>query len=304
METIGRILGVFLIATAGASAAIWLPAAAQIAVEQTGASVELRPEGPAVADQLDRLGREAEAHARFQDAEDHYRRALEIREAALGPYHLATAQSCLNLGALFVMQRDGARAELYLGRVLSIVEHPAPADDPDWPLARLAMQLRGDPGRRAWIASLSIAALNELASLHREAGRLAQARPLMDRAISMAEGPTVTATTRISVLANAGLLAHDLGNYEEAESRYRRALDALADEGPSGDPLRAGIWNNLASLQLARNRYADARDSLERARAFLGTAAAEPELAALLASNAAQLERHIGPTSPGALLEP
>jgi tetratricopeptide (TPR) repeat protein len=295
---------VFFMVAAGASAAIWLPAAIQIAVEQTGASLEPRPESPAAAEQLDRLGREAEAHARFQDAEDRYRRALEIREATLGPYHLATAQSCLNLGALFVMQRDGARAELYLRRVLSIVERPAPAGSLYWPLARFAMQLLGNPGRQAWVNNLSIAALIELASLHREAGRLGQARPLMDRAISLVEGRGVTATARITVLASAALLAEDLGDYEEAESLYHGALDALADEGPSGDPLRAGIWNNLASVQLARKRYADARESLLRARGFLGTATAQPELAALVASNAAQMERHIGPRSPADLHEP
>jgi tetratricopeptide (TPR) repeat protein len=263
--------------------------------------VALGTETPAAAYLIDRLGLAAEQAGRFAEAETYYRRALEIREVALGPRDLATAQSCLHLASLFRRRGDHAREELYLVRVLSIAEQAAGQQPASGLLGSLVSRLLGDPVRRSWIDVLTIAALDGLGSLHREAGRLAQARPLVQRAVELVSEPDAPPSARATVFANAGLLAHDLGQYPEAEQWHRRALGALSAEGERADPIRAGIWNDIASVQLALHRHTEARRSLRKAQELLGAEASGLfVLRATVVSNAAKLEALFHPTNPQA----
>jgi tetratricopeptide (TPR) repeat protein len=58
----------------------------------------------------------------YAQAEVFYRRALELREQALGAGHLDTAQSANNLGVMLALQGRHAEAEALFRRVLAAME--------------------------------------------------------------------------------------------------------------------------------------------------------------------------------------
>ena len=99
-----------------------------------------------------------------RDAEPLHRRALSIREAALGPDHPDVATSLTNLAALYQVQGRYADAEPLHRRALVIDEaalgpdHPSVATD-----------------------------LNNLAELYRVQSRNAEAEPLYQRALAIRE---------------------------------------------------------------------------------------------------------------------
>ena len=75
--------------------------------------------------------------ARYAEAEPLYRRALAIREAALGPDHPGTATSLYNLAVLLLAKARYAEAEPLYRRALAIDEK---AYGPDHP--KVAMDMR------------------------------------------------------------------------------------------------------------------------------------------------------------------
>ncbi len=69
--------------------------------------------------------------ARYDDAGDMYRRALGIREAALGADHPKTAGTLNNLAVVLVNKGDYDGAEALYRRALGIRERAQGADHPD-----------------------------------------------------------------------------------------------------------------------------------------------------------------------------
>jgi CHAT domain-containing protein/tetratricopeptide (TPR) repeat protein len=164
---------------------------------------------------------------------------------------------------------------------------PAPAQAPE--LSRLwretdAFYARGayaqaiEPARRALaLAEESHGAdhpstaysLLSLARVLREAGRLAEAEPLIVRAAAAyerAHGPEHPMVA--TALNNLAFLYEKQGRYAEAEPAYRRSLAIReAAEGPE-HPAVANLLNNLAALHRAQGRYAEALELFRRALAI------------------------------------
>ena len=186
------------------------------------------------------------ALAAYEDARRLFRRALAIREKALGPEHPETASSLNNLALVLKIQGDFANARLLYERSLAILEKILGPEHPD-----------------------TASALNNLALLLKTQGDLASARPLFERALAIGEntlGPehpdTVTRVNNLAVLLQAQ------GDFAGARRLKERALaireKALGPEHPN----TAQSLNNLAYLLKTQGELASARSLYERALAI------------------------------------
>ncbi len=90
----------------------------------------------------------------------------------------------------------------------------------------------------------------------------------------------------IASLSHTGLLAQELGRYEEAEVLHRRAADAAEKNAAVGDRLRATLFNDLASLYFSQSRFAEAESLFARSLIFMERAHGpdHPEVATTLSN--------------------
>jgi len=181
-----------------------------------------------------------------QQALPYSKRALAIREKALGPDHPDTATSLNNLGVLLRAMGNLAEARPYYERALAINEKALGPDHPD-----------------------TATSLNNLGYLLQAMGNLAEARPYFERALAINEkalGPhhPDTATS----LNNLGYLLQAMGNLAEARPYFERAL-AINEKALGPDhPDTATSLNNLGYLLQAMGNLAEARPYYERALAI------------------------------------
>ena len=175
------------------------------------------------------------------------KRALAIREKALGPDHPDVAASLNNLATLYIDQGRYAEAEPLLKRALAIREKALGPDHPD-------------------VAQ----SLHNLAVLYQVQGRYAEAEPLYKRALAIKEKalghdhPDVA--TSLNNLADA---VHGPGPVR----RGRAALQAGAGdqrEGARARPPRRGHEPQQPGRCCTRNqgRYAEAEPLYKRALAI------------------------------------
>ena len=235
-----------------------------------------------------------EVQGRYADAESLHKRALAIREKALGPEHPRVASSLNNLAVLYDAQGRYADAEPLIKRSLAIDEK---ALGPQHPKVAVGLnnlaRLYDAQGRYAdaeplYKRALAIQekalgpqhpdvgqSLNNLAGLYESQGRYADAEPLYKRALAIWEkalGPDHSlVATSLDGLAE---LSRAQGRYADAEPLYKRAL-AVKDKalGPQ-HPSVAISLNNLAELYRAQGRYAEGLDHMRRASAIHRTRAA------------------------------
>ncbi|WP_437312109.1 tetratricopeptide repeat protein [Sorangium sp. So ce388] len=247
------------------------------------------PKGP--LEEVRRLnGRVAELKkaGRYDEAISLAQRALELREAALGPYHPDVAQSLNSLAALLYAKGDYTTAEPLLRRALAIREKALGPDHPDVAesLNNLAALLyaKGDyaaaePLYRRALAIREKAlgpdhpdvatTLNNLAALLYAKGGYAAAEPLYRRALAIWEkalGPDHPQVA--NGLSNLASLLQAKGDYAGAEPLYRRALDIRVRALGPDHPGVAQSLNNLASLLEAKGDYAAAEPLYRRALAI------------------------------------
>ena len=207
---------------------------------------------PALATALERAGDLSFSQGEFAAAEPLLRRALTIREAALGPDHPHTAQALNNLALVLQERGNYPAAQPLLERALALNE-----------------KVRG-PGPSPKLAT----ALNNLAALHRLTGNYARAEPLYLRALAInekANGPDHPSVA--VVLNNLGLMFQQQGNLDKARPLLERSL-AIREKAAGPDhPDVARALNNLGVLfqeqgdlataeRLYQPRGADLREGL------------------------------------------
>jgi tetratricopeptide (TPR) repeat protein len=204
-------------------------------------------EFPEAARLLNRAGLYLYERGRYSDAEPLFRRALAIREKALGPEHPDVATSLNNLAGLYDSQGQYAKAEPVYQRALAILEKALDPEHPD-------------------VATC----LNNLAGLYDAQGQYAKAEPVYQRALAILEKvlgpehPDVAAS-----LNNLALLYKTKGQYAKAEPVYQRALAILEKVLGPEHPDVATCLNNLASLYASQGQYAKAEPVYQRALAIL-----------------------------------
>jgi tetratricopeptide (TPR) repeat protein len=148
---------------------------------------------------------------KYARAEPVYRRALAIREKALGPDHADLVATLDSLAWICYAQRKFAEAEpLYL-RALVIWEK---AVGPEHPTVAQA--------------------LDNLAEVHVAQQRYAQAEPLYRRALAIRERSMLAGFDKL-----AGVYVAQK-RFPEAEALYQRAL-AVAERRPRSDPAEIGM---------------------------------------------------------------
>jgi len=230
-----------------------------------------------MATSLHNLGVLLRDQGRYGEAEQRLRRALEIREQALGPDHPDTATSHNSLGVLLRAQRPTEQlllkeAEQLLRRVLAIREAAVDPDHPD----------RATSPNTA--TSLDMAtSLHNLAESLRAQVQFKEAEPLLlkeaeqrlRRALEIREATLRSGHPDIAQSLN--YLAEVLraqGRPGEAEQMHRQALEIREATLRSGHPDIAQSLNNLAESLRAQGRFKEVeplyRRALEIREAALG----------------------------------
>jgi tetratricopeptide (TPR) repeat protein len=168
------------------------------------------------------LGGIAHARGRFVEAEPHARRAVTLREAALGPGHPAVAADVAALAA--VVEARGRLAEA----------------------ARLYGRAAGVFRRRLGPASLE-AALAEagLATVEQQRGRTAAARALYRRALRALERKLGRDHADVALTVNnLAVLQQSAGRLREAAALFRRAAESFGRSvGPRHPHTRLALRN-------------------------------------------------------------
>ncbi len=263
---------------------------------RAAARVEQASQGlPGVEAQLRRIvGGAYYALARYDEAEEQLRRALELRRETLGERHPDTLRSAEEYaGALGVLGRTpealelmhataatlreeaGERAEstlrvlALLGSLLAETDRPAEA----LPILRAVEEARlaelgpDDPA--------TILATNNLAQALANTGDLAGARERYERALEFqleTEGRRHPRT--LAAMNNLATTLEALGESERALETHERILEVKREVLPPGHPSLVIGLNNLASAfeRAERLEESDAlRDeALEQARTHLG----------------------------------
>jgi eukaryotic-like serine/threonine-protein kinase len=173
---------------------------------------------------------------RRDDAEPLMREALAIQEQVLGAYHQDVSTTLMNLGIMYLQQRNIAAAEPYLRRSVEIDERNLGHDHPD----------------------LAYSLLN-LGVAYQLEGRYDQAERVYRRAHSLwltalgADHPNMA-----SVLNNLGEAYWGQGKYEDAESSLVRAMELKTRTVGRDSPSMARSLKALANVYRDQGRHADA----------------------------------------------
>jgi tetratricopeptide (TPR) repeat protein len=196
-----------------------------------------------LANLMNHLGLYLSEIAEFDKAETLYRRALNIREAFLGPDHPDIAHRLNNLARLLSDTNRNREAEPMFRQALCITEASLGPDHPD-------------------VAH----SLNNLAALLSDTNRECEAEPMYRRALRIRDaslGPDHPDVA--SSLNNLALLLSDTNRKREAEPMYRRALSIFETSLGSDHPLVAQSLNNLGLLLSNTDRKREAEPMYRRA---------------------------------------
>jgi len=183
---------------------------------------------------------------KYTDAEPLLKKALEIREKALGPDHPDVAESLNNLAHLYNTTGRHPQAEPLLKRSLEIHEKAFGRDHP-----RVA------------------SSLNNLAFFYQITGRYADVEPLLKRSLAIREKALGREHPDVATsLNNLAYLYLATGRYREAEPYFLRSLE-ISEKAFGRDNARvATSLNNMAGLYGDMARYTEAEDLLKRSLAI------------------------------------
>jgi CHAT domain-containing protein/tetratricopeptide (TPR) repeat protein len=239
----GRAALVLLAALAAGGAGI---AGAPNAARAQAAGAPGHGEELAEAERLYARGTELYKAGKYAEARPHFRRALAIREKALGPDHPDVATSLNNLAMLLQAKGDYAGAEPLYRRTLAVREKALGPDHPD-------------------VAQ----SLNNLAELLQAKGDYAGAEPLLRRALTIREKALGSDHPAVATsLGNLATLLQAKGDNASAEPLYRRAL-AISEKALGPDhPWVATSLGTLAMLLQAKGDNAGAEPLYRRALAI------------------------------------
>lgn len=237
------------------------------------------------------LGDSLYVQRRFEEAEPHFREALEIRERFLGE-HADTAVSAADLGYTLRNQGRLEEAEPYYRQALDIriavlgAQHPEVAKS--WQrLARLVDQ-RGDHLRAAGLMDEALAAgrvafqatdpvlvewTGERAAMLHDGGNLEEAEKGYREVLRLAAQGIVDTDGAVAATAMVGLanLLSATDRPEEAETMYRAALAARERMYGQVHATVASVLEGMGRLYERQQRYADALPPYLRALAIRDT---------------------------------
>jgi tetratricopeptide (TPR) repeat protein len=198
-----------------------------------------------MASSLSSLGQLKYQQKDYAQAEDCFRRALELREQALGGDHPTVISSINNLAALYVARGALDDAEPLLQRAMAVTIKRVEASQAD-----LAVNL------------------NNLVRLYVKRGDYSRAEPMLTQLLAMKrplgpEHPEVAA-----VLVTLAKLRQSMAQPDAAERIWRRVLAVRERTLPANDPTIAATLDGLADACAAQGRLADELEMRERSLAI------------------------------------
>lgn len=213
---------------------------------------------------LNLIANSYQATYQVDDAIAYYKRALAIREKALGPDHVDVARTLNDLGGFYRTLTRHREAEQMIRRALAIREKALGMEDAD-------------------VAQT----VNDLGDVYYTLGQYALAESLFKRAIAIREkvlGPNDPYIAES--LVNLGALYNDLGRYGDAEAIAKRAI-AIWEKasGPNHRTVAYGLVS-IAYTYSMTDRFREAEAALKRAAAnFEGAYGPDhPDVAAQLSA--------------------
>lgn len=191
---------------------------------------------------LTQLGMLYEDQDRITEAEDCYKRALNIAETVRGPIHYQVSSIASRLASVYSQQSEFAEAEKYEQQALTILEKLGAPDSPDCAILRLNIDLyrreqeKQTRSEAEILKSIDVItkafgensiasrdALMRLASYYEDTN-LSKSRELVARALAIAESsPKQSPIVALTRSARLAILAQD---YKAAESFLTRLLKA------------------------------------------------------------------------------
>jgi tetratricopeptide (TPR) repeat protein len=177
-------------------------------------------------------------------AEELFRRALALREQALGPDDKSVITSINNLAALYVSRGELDEAEPLLKRAMTASVKRVESSQGD-----LAINL------------------NNLARLYFKRGDFSQAEPLLMRLLTLKRPMGPEHPEVATVLVSLAKVRQALGKYEAAERIWRRVLAVRERTLAAGDPAVLQTIDGLADALAAQGKLAPACELRERALA-------------------------------------
>ena len=218
-----------------ASAERALRAAIQTIESVEGAQLEL-------ASALSRLGALKQEMGSYAEAEEIFRRTLNVTERVVGSDDLRLVTALTGLGAARIMRGAPEEAEPVITRALTIAENSLGADHPDL-----------------------VILLNDLTRLYLKQSAYAYAEPLLQRLLAAKRSKGEDHPEVATVLASLANVRQALGRYEAAEQLWRRVLSIRERTlAPNHYSLATAI-EHLAETCAARGKVSEALQLLQRA---------------------------------------
>lgn len=246
--------------------------------EDSGAAAELE-----LARSLVELGSQARDRSALDLAEEHFRRALEIRRR-LDPESLAVAE-CLNSLGIVEYQRGRLdAAETLYRQALELRLRLAPQSHDvmgSYNNLGIVSYRRGDEAeaekllakaleiqRRLDPESLAMAAaLGNLAVLATRRGELDRAEELFTEVLELRRRLAPGGLEVATALNNLGVVHLDRGNLEQAEALQRQALEIRERLDPEGGTVAHGLLN-LGNILARRGDFEGAEECYRRSVAI------------------------------------
>ena len=232
------------------------------------------------AGDLNNLGIIAVSRSDLQAAQDHFSRALAIRER-LVPNSLDVAASLHNLGNVASDRGDFRAAHDYSSRALAIRERLVPNSlDVAASLHHLGnlARERGDlPAAQDYSSrafairdrlapnSVSVASsLVSLGSIVRARGDLPKAQELMTRALTIYERLAPDSLNTVITINNLASVSYDRGDLQTAQDLYTRAIAIYERRFPNSLNLATSL-HGLGTIYSVRGEFQMAQDAYARA---------------------------------------
>ena len=198
--------------------------------------------GPEHVSALLKMGAAKQDAGDYSDAEDLFRRALELGERVLGPDNPALVAALTNLAGARILCGMPESAEPLVIRALSMTENGLGEYDPDFGIL-----------------------VNDLARLCLKQSAHAVAEPLLLRLLAMKRSKGDDHPEVATVLASLAAVRQALGRHESAEQLWRRVLDIRERTLAPNHFGLATALERLAESCSARGKIGEALGLLQRA---------------------------------------
>lgn len=198
-----------------------------------------------LASTLIRLGSLKQEAGSFEEAEELFRRALNVTERALGPEDLGLVPALTGLGASRILRGAPDEAAPVIDRALTIGEKKLGASHPDL-----------------------VILLNDVTRMYLKQSAFTFAEPLLMRLLAIKRGKGEDHPEVATVLASLAQVHQALGRHEKAEQLWRRVLSIREQTLAPNHFAIATAFEHLADTCAARGKVREALQLFQRALAI------------------------------------